>query len=156
MDLQTIEAIRALKYRYLRSLDLKRWDEFAQTLTADATGDYGSPSGGGPLTFGSREEIVEYMRRSLSNDIITMHVCGHPEISVDGDDATGSWSLEDTVIVPEHRLIIRGAAYYRDRYRCEGGEWRIAHTGYDRIYETVTPFAEGSRLTASMWSPARS
>ena len=152
MDVQTIEDIRALKYRYLRSLDLKRWDEFAATLTADATGAYGSPSGGRPLSFSSRDEIVDYMRKSLSNDIVTVHVCTHPQIEVDGDSASGSWCLEDTVIVPQHQVIIRGAAYYDDRYRREDGAWRIAHTGYERIYETVTPFAGGVQLIANMWS----
>jgi hypothetical protein len=154
MDLETIEQIRAVKYRYLRCLDLKRWDEFAETLTPDATGAYGSPSGGRPLTFGTRDEIVDYMRRSLSNDIITVHVCNHPEIAVDGDEASGSWCLEDTVIVPQHQVIIRGAAYYADRYRREDGAWLIAHTGYERIYETITPFAGGTQLTASLWTPA--
>lgn len=147
-----MEEILRLKYRYLRALDLKRWDEFAETLTTDATGEYGSPSAGRPLRFASRDEIVEYMRQSLSNDIITVHVCSHPEIEVDGDEATGSWCLDDTVIVPQHKVLIRGAAYYADRYRREDGAWRIAHTGYDRIYETSEPFPPGLRLTASMWS----
>ena len=40
MDLETIEAIRALKYRYLRTLDLKRWDEFGACFTEDATASY--------------------------------------------------------------------------------------------------------------------
>jgi hypothetical protein len=147
-----VEEIRQLKYRYLRALDLKHWDEFAATLTEDATGEYGSPSGGRPLSFQGRDAIVDYMRDALSNSIITVHSCTHPEISVEGDEATGSWCLDDTVIVPEHRMLIRGAAYYSDRYRREDGVWRIAHTGYDRIYETAEPFAEGLRVTASMWS----
>ena len=47
LDLQTIEEIRALKYRYLRAVDLKLWDELAGTLCVDVVADYGSPSGGG-------------------------------------------------------------------------------------------------------------
>lgn len=39
-DLETIEAIKRLKYRYLRALDTKHWDDFADTLTADIVGDY--------------------------------------------------------------------------------------------------------------------
>ncbi len=148
-----MEEIRALKYRYLRALDLKRWDEFGETLAEDATGDYGSPSGGRPLRFSGRAEIVEYMRSALDADIITVHVCSHPEIEVDGETATGSWCLEDTVIVPEHGVLIRGAAYYRDRYRIEQGRWRIAHTGYERIYEATMPLSSipGFTLTANRW-----
>ena len=32
-DLETIEAIKRVKYRYLRALDTKHWDDFADTLT---------------------------------------------------------------------------------------------------------------------------
>ncbi|MFF0492719.1 nuclear transport factor 2 family protein [Nocardia sp. NPDC003482] len=155
MDLVAVERIRALKYRYLRALDLKRWDEFADTLAEDAVGEYGSPSGGRPLRFASRQEIVDFMRDSLSGNIVTVHVCSHPDIEVDGETATGSWCLEDTVIVPEHGVLIRGAAYYRDRYRLDGGRWRIAHTGYERIYEAMLPLSSmpGFTLTANRWAP---
>ncbi|WP_024802560.1 nuclear transport factor 2 family protein [Nocardia sp. BMG51109] len=153
MDTHALEEIRALKYRYLRSLDLKQWDEFAGTLTEDATGDYGSPSGGGPLRFTGSAEIVGYMRSALNGNIITVHVCSHPDIEVDGETATGSWCLEDTVIVPDFDVMIRGAAYYRDRYRKDDGRWRIAHTGYERLYEATMPLS-GVTLTANRWAPA--
>ena len=35
-----ITAISQLKYRYLRTLDTKQWDEFADCFLPDATGDY--------------------------------------------------------------------------------------------------------------------
>ncbi|WP_280268721.1 nuclear transport factor 2 family protein [Nocardia wallacei] len=154
MDLIALEEIRALKYRYLRSLDLKEWDEFAETLAEDATGDYGSPSGGRPLRFTSGAAIVDFMRTALGGNIITVHVCTHPVIEVDGETATGSWCLEDTVIVPDHGVQIRGAAYYRDRYRKVHGQWRIAHTGYERIYESATSLSAlpDFRLTANRWA----
>ncbi len=37
-----IDEIMRVKYRYLRALDTKHWDEFADTLTEDIVGDYGS------------------------------------------------------------------------------------------------------------------
>ncbi|MBY8862701.1 nuclear transport factor 2 family protein [Nocardia sp. CA2R105] len=152
-DLAAIEDIRSLKYRYLRALDLKNWDEFAGTFAEDATGAYGSPSGGGPLKFDSRDAIVGYMRSALENDIITVHVCNHPVIEVDGETASGTWCLEDTVIVPQYGVMIRGAAYYHDRYRRIDGRWYIAHTGYDRIYEASMPLQDlGFRLTANRWA----
>jgi len=40
-DLQEIEAIKRLKYRYCRSLDLKRWDDLEQCLTEDCRSAYG-------------------------------------------------------------------------------------------------------------------
>ncbi|NUS43706.1 MAG: nuclear transport factor 2 family protein [Mycobacteriaceae bacterium] len=154
MDLIALAEIHAVKYRYLRSLDLKQWDEFAATLAADATAAYGSPAGGVPLEFASRDAIVDYMRSALGGNIITVHVCTHPEITVDGDTATGTWCLEDTVIVPEHDTMIRGAAYYRDRYRRTADGWRIAHTGYERTYESVMSLSAvpGFTLTANKWA----
>ena len=44
-DLETIEAIKRVKYRYLRALDTKHWDDFADTLTEDIVGEYGSSLG---------------------------------------------------------------------------------------------------------------
>jgi hypothetical protein len=150
MDLIALEELRSLKHRYLRTLDLKLWDDFADTLAADATADYGSPSGGRPLNFTDRDQIVDYLRSALGAGITTVHVCSHPELTVTGDAAAGTWCLEDTVIVPEYKLMIKGAAYYTDTYRREQGVWRIASTGYRRLYEAVVPFdaLPGFRLTA--------
>ena len=49
IDLTALEAIRRVKYRYLRCVDLKLWDEMAEVFTPDATADYGSPATGQPL-----------------------------------------------------------------------------------------------------------
>ena len=40
-DLHEIEAIKRLKYRYMRCLDQKRWAELAECFTEDATTAYG-------------------------------------------------------------------------------------------------------------------
>jgi hypothetical protein len=127
-----VEEIKQLKYRYLRTLDLKRWDEFAALFVPRATGDYGEG-----LSFGSRDELVGFMRDSLGPQMITLHQCHHPEITADGDRATGVWYLEDRVIMPEHRLVLEGAAFYEDRYVRTSGGWRIEHTGYRRTYEAT-------------------
>ncbi|HEY3995026.1 MAG TPA: nuclear transport factor 2 family protein, partial [Mycobacterium sp.] len=34
-ELADIEAIKQLKYRYLRALDTKHWDDYADTLAED-------------------------------------------------------------------------------------------------------------------------
>ena len=44
-DAEAIEAIKQVKYRYLRALDTKHWDDFADTLTEDVVGDYGESLG---------------------------------------------------------------------------------------------------------------
>lgn len=154
MDLVALEEIRRVKFRYLRCLDLKRWDEMAETLTADARARYGTPSYGEPLQFDGRDAILEFMRTAVGPGIITVHFAGQPEIDLDGDTATGTWLLQDKVIVPEHRVVIEGAAFYEDTYRRENGTWLISDTGYDRLYESMTSLADlpGFKLTANRWA----
>jgi len=138
MDLVALEELRRLKYRYFRTLDLKLWDDFATTLTDDVQGRYGTKVYGESLALDGREAVVDFMRSKLSDDILTVHIAQHPELEVDGDEATGSWAFEDTVIVPSFKVLIRGAGYYTDRYRRDSdGRWRIAATSYDRIYESM-------------------
>jgi hypothetical protein len=138
MDLVTLEEIRQVKYKYLRCVDLKLWDEMAEVFTADATVDYGTQVYGEPLKLAGRDEIIGFFRARLGPEILTVHSAGQPEITVDGDEATGIWSFEDTVIATEHRVMIKGAAFYHDRYqRGADGRWRISHTGYLRTYEAM-------------------
>jgi hypothetical protein len=139
MDLVTLEEIRQLKYRYLRYVDQKLWDEMADVFTSGATVDYGTRALGEPLKLAGRDEIIAFFRANLGPEIITVHAAGQPEITVDGETATGSWRFEDTVIATEHRIVIKGAAFYQDRYERDAhdGRWRIAHTGYVRTYEAM-------------------
>ncbi|MFE7744534.1 nuclear transport factor 2 family protein [Nocardia sp. NPDC057455] len=155
MDLDAIEAVRQLKYRYFRSLDLKDWDEFADTLTVDAQGRYGTHAMGEPLHLDGRDAITAFMRENLGPSIVSVHIANHPEISVDGAAATGSWAFEDTVIATEYRVLIRGAGYYTDTYRRDDdGTWRIASTGYRRIYESMQSLADtpSFQLLSNMWA----
>ena len=150
MDLAAVAAISRLKYRYLRALDTKSWDEFADTLIPEATATYSEY-----LQFESRDALVAFMRNTLGPHVITEHRCDHPEIDIDGEKATGVWYLADTVLIPEHNMLLRGAAYYDDRYvLCDDGEWRIAHTGYRRTYEIVLSLTDipSFRLTSNRWS----
>jgi hypothetical protein len=154
--LAALEEIRRVKHRYLRCVDLKRWDELAETFTADATADYGTPALGKPIRLASRDSIVAFLRERLGPDIITVHFASQPEIDVDGDSATGTWCFEDTVIATGYRVVITGAAFYEDRYqRGTDGRWRIAHTGYQRTYEATMSLDDlpSFRITSNRWAP---
>lgn len=135
-----IEAIKGVKYRYLRALDTKHWDAFADTLTEDIVGDYGS-SMGSEHHFTDRDELVAFMRESLGPSVISEHRVTHPEIVVDGDEATGSWYLQDRVIVADFNFMLIGAAFYQDRYRRTADGWRISATSYQRTYEATMSLA---------------
>ena len=155
MDLVELEKIRQVKYRYLRCVDLKLWDEIGEVFTEDATADYGTPSAGRPLDLKCRDDIVGFLRESLGNGIITLHAAGQPEISIDGDEATGTWRFTDTVIATDFKVVISGAAFYEDTYRRgDDGEWRISHTGYVRIFESTMSLDDWPswKLTANRWA----
>ena len=157
-DLQAIEQIKVLKYRYFRALDFKEWDDFGATLTEDAAAQYGTRVYGEPLNLNGRAAITGFMRDNVAADIVTVHVASHPEIEVEGEVGRGSWCFEDTVIVPEHDVMIRGAGYYRDRYVLTAdAEWRIAETAYERLFESTQSFADvpGFRLLANKWAAPR-
>ncbi len=132
---EDINAVKQLKYRYLRTLDLKQWDEFADCFIPEATGDYDG------LAFEDRSWSMS-LRANLGEGLISMHHAHHPEISVDGDQATGRWYLEDKVIVPDLHFVLEGAAFYTDRYVRTPDGWRIAHTGYRRTFEVSMSTAD--------------
>jgi len=155
MDLVALEEIRQVKYRYLRCVDLKLWDDLADTFTADATAEYGTPALGDPIRLAGRDAIVAFLHDKLGPEIITTHFATQPEITVDGDAARGTWSFQDTVIATEYRVVITGAAFYEDRYaRGDDEKWRIAHTGYVRTYEATMSLDDlpSFRITANRWA----
>lgn len=152
--LLTLEDIRQLKYRYLRGVDQKAWDELADTLTVDAVADYGTPAMGDRLLLTGRDAIVTFLRENLGPQLISVHAAGHPEITVNGGHARGRWAFTDLIIATEYRLMIQGAAFYQDEYvRGEDGTWRISRTGYERTYEATLSLDDlpKFRLTANRW-----
>jgi len=146
MDLVTIREIEHLKYRYLRTLDLKEWDDFGQCLAEDIDATYGTR-----LHFEGRNQVVDYMRESLPGTIITLHQCHHPEITVDGDTAVGTWYLEDKVLVTDQKLMLTGASFYTDTYRRTDSGWQIAKTTYIRTFEAMESLPADWTLTSNRW-----
>jgi len=127
-DLVEIEAIKQLKYRYLRYLDQNRTQEMADLFIEDATATYSD----GKWTLNSRAEIVAFLGRRKR---ISLHTAHHPEISLTSKTtATGIWTLEDTQFY-EDGSALHGAAYYEDTYIKDEGGWRISSTGYRRSFE---------------------
>jgi hypothetical protein len=131
-----LEDIKRVKYRYLRALDTKHWADYADTMTDDVVGDYGS-SLGEEHHFTDRNSLVEYMRTSLPDSVVTEHRVTHPEITIDGDEASGIWYLQDRVIVVEFDFMLIGAAFYHDQYRRTPDGWKISVTGYKRTYDAT-------------------
>jgi uncharacterized protein (TIGR02246 family) len=149
-DLVEIEQIHQLKYRYVRFLDTKRWDDLAELFTPDATASYG----GGATECAGRDAIMAFLTTSMADEsMLTSHKVHQPEITLTGpDSATGIWALDDVVVLGALGMTVRGASYYDDRYARVEGTWRIAHTGYKRVYEEIEPRRDELKLTASWWA----
>lgn len=126
-----LESIRQLKYRYFRAVDTKDWPLVEACFTPGATAAYPQQA------CASREEIMAFLSGAMTPEMVTVHQGHHPEITVDGDVATGRWYLHDKVLVPSYRFCLEGAALYTDDYVRGDGGWLMTHTGYERLYEST-------------------
>jgi len=151
IDLQALEEIKQLKYRYLRCVDRKLWAELRETLAEDATSSYG----GGKYSFTGRDNIMAFLEKSMASPkFMSSQTVHQPEITFESATrARGVWALHDTVIQLEQGWSLNGSAFYEDLYvKGEDGKWRIQHTGYTRTYEEVTLRAKtGAKVTESYW-----
>ena len=113
-DLVEIALIQQLKYRYVRCIDTKAWDELASLFAEDATASYG----GGATTLDGRPAIMEFLTTSMASEsMLTSHKVHQPEIDLTGPgEASGVWALDDVVIMDDLGLVVRGASFYDDRY----------------------------------------
>ena len=147
-----IEAIKRLKYKYMRCVDMKRWDELATVFVPEATCAYSA----GRYRYEGRDAIIAWLKKGMDRDgFHSSHRVHHPEITLTGPDtATGIWALEDVVIDTDHDIQISGSAFYHDRYRKCDGAWLFEHTGYERVFEQLESRRDrpSLKLTASMWT----
>jgi hypothetical protein len=150
-DLLEIEAIKRVKYKYLRCLDQKLWDEMRDVFTDDAVAGYS----GGKYSYDGRDAIIDFLVRSMGAETFhSSHRVHHPEIDLtSGTTAVGTWAMDDVVVMTDWNLTVRGAAFYEDEYRKVDDAWKISRTGYKRTYEEVQGRdVPGLRLTASWWT----
>lgn len=148
--LLTIEAIKQLKYAYLRHLDLKAWDAVAALFTPDVVSTYSD----GKHSYQGREAVMAFLSQALSHKrIVTKHQVHHPEITLNDDltSAQGIWYLTDVVINTISRdtakhFCIAGTAFYDERYIKTAEGWKISAIGYRRVYEETTAHVTGTLL----------
>jgi hypothetical protein len=131
-QLLDIEAIKQLKARYFRLMDLKQWDEWGMVFTADCVMEVPEAD----LVNTGRAEIVS----NVSGALVGARTCHHghmPEIEIAGDGtARGIWAMFDYVEWAEQdgtRVGLQGYGHYREEYEREDGEWRIARTRLERL-----------------------
>lgn len=146
LDLEAIELIKQLKARYFRFLDTADIDGLQSVFTDDAYAHFNSPEYDFELNGWAALET--FYRRAFTADSFGMHNGHHPEITVDGDSATGIWYLQDIFVNLKRNETVMGSALYRDEYRKVDGEWKIAKTGYKRLWEEVHTRTDNIRLTS--------
>ena len=151
-DLEEFEAIKRLKYRYLRHIDCKEWTELRDVFTEDANVTYDN----GRYSADGVDAILEFLRGTLERtDIASMHQVHCPELTLTGpSSAKGVWYFHDHVVNPGEtsggmpgHSILQGAGFYADEYVKQDGEWKKSHTGYERTFELITPFVEGPGIS---------
>ena len=133
LDLEAIELIKQLKARYFRFLDTRNIEGLHSVFTEDASARFKGPDYDFDLN--GWPALEAFYRKSFSADAFGMHNGHHPEIEVSGDHATGIWYLQDIFVQLKLDITVMGSALYEDEYRREGGVWRIATTGYVRLWE---------------------
>ena len=158
-QLEELEAIKRLKYKYIRCIDSKLWDELREVFTEDADAAYNK----GEYTANGIDEVMEFLVGALTRtDVASMHNVHCPELELTSPTtAKGMWYLHDYVINPGEdngampgRSILQGAGFYSDTYVKQGGEWKIQSTGYERTFEYIRPYVDGEGVALrSRWNP---
>ncbi len=121
--LEDIEAIKQLKYRYLRACDHKESGVLCECfLEGSVTIDYGRVG-----QFTRREELMAVFERLACHDhILELHHAHNPSIEVTGDSAQGVWSLYYYQIDTQNRSATQLGGQYNDEYRRTADGWRIS------------------------------
>ncbi|WP_116366493.1 nuclear transport factor 2 family protein [Parahaliea mediterranea] len=134
-ELLNLEAIKALKYRYIRCMTLSLWDELETLLTADAYSAYSD----GKYVFEGRDALMGFLRNQHGGDEPTSlgyWQVGMPEITLlSATTARGIWGMYHYYLDKTVDQQLEMFCYYEDEYRKEDGTWRICRTGYQRVME---------------------
>jgi hypothetical protein len=146
LDLEAIELIKQLKARYFRFLDTGNQEGLESVFTEDATAHF--IGGHYDIDVQGRDKLLKFYAYSFTEEKFGMHNGHHPEISVDGDNATGLWYLQDIFINLEENTTVMGSAIYEDTYVKVDGEWKIKTTNYERLWEEIHPRSPDIKLLA--------
>lgn len=126
--LEDIEAIRALKARYLFACDRKDVKAF-RACFADGkiVIDYGAVG-----TFDNADVLAKVYREMACHEhMVEMHHGMNPQIEVlDAQRARGIWSLHYFLINTQNKSATQLAGYYEDEYRKSAGAWKISKTKF--------------------------
>ncbi len=136
-------AIQDVLYAYADGIDGRDWSLVSTVFTDDAHLDY--RGSGGPA--GTRPEVVDWIRTSLSPMGASQHVITNVRIRVDGDEAHAVSQLTNPLLLSDDAadvpaLLLGGR--YVDRLRRTEQGWRIAHRVQAIDWQTTITAAPGA------------
>lgn len=134
-----LEAIRQLKARYFRTMDMKDWEGMRAVFADDVVMDTTS-SGGGVIS--GADAFVAFLRVTLQ-DVVTVHHGHMPEIEITSPTtARGIWAMQDLLKWPNGTQL-HGYGHYHETYEKIDGAWRIKTSTLTRLRMDFTaPNAE--------------
>lgn len=143
--LEDIEAIRALKARYLFCCDRKD-PKGMRACFADGKVhiDYGVVG-----TFDNADALAKiYTEIACHDHMVEMHHGMNAQIEVlDGTRARGTWSLHYFLINSQTKGLTQLAGYYEDEYRKLDGVWKITRTKFVATSTLAMDLSEGLAKT---------
>jgi hypothetical protein len=127
-------AIANVKARYCAASDLTPSDAgaalagFREVFTPDVIGDYGF------RIFNGFDELTGFMCTAVAgNSAWMMHMLHTPHIAVDGERATGSWTVSSQMKRREGGNIDTVLGRYTDEFIRTVEGWKICRVGFERI-----------------------
>ncbi len=117
--------IQDLLAAYCHAIDTQNFDALDDIFTKDAFIDYTAVGG----AKGNLKETKAYLAKALSKFTGMQHMLGLPQISIDGDTATGRTICFNPMVLERDgapHVFFVGIWYVDELVRTEAG-WRIKH-----------------------------
>jgi len=150
--LEDIEEIKKLHGYYVDCIIKTQWDEATDCFAENGTFDAHAGIARG------KKAVYEIFTQEIYRNHIGMEglIAVHPNITVDGDTATGSWLLYIQYALPRRLEVkleqlpshdapdwIQG--YYDMKYIREDGKWKISYLKFRcRLWSTITDNSSNS------------
>jgi hypothetical protein len=139
--LEACDEIAKLKYRYVRALEERDWDRWADCFTEDATAQFmPAPGETESEVHHSRAELREWVRGALDGVYPVIRV-SMPDIEIiDARRARADWAQVERLAFaagPLRDTTYYG--YYHETYeKCGDGRWRVASVTMTRMRHDTT------------------
>jgi len=146
-ELYELEAIRQLKYRYARCVDLRDYKAIEGMLAEGFTWLFSTPEAPEKIETRDRTGYLKIMYDRFPPEVIAQHHMHHPEIALTGAaSAEGTWYLEYSSANTKTRQSARGTSLYHDLYVKEGGAWKFKQMRYRVVFRIEEPLRPEAKI----------